>query len=398
MIRFGETISMKINNREFKEWTAEDLHEIIENEAYRENEYIDYKETFAILECQDKESRRRKQNEFRHDICSFANADGGYLVFGIKEVAGVPSEIKGIMISNTDKFELDRRNELSGILPIVPKTEFSFVCLSTGNYVVIIKITRGVHKPYLYKENESDNKFFVRRGNRKQAMSYMEIRDNFLHSNSFATELKRFRKERMLSYIEENPDTPFAIIHVIPEEFSNDVDTGLLYNEYKEKNIQFDNFFNGLCYGHVCPNVDGVCFIDYGYDYGLFLQLFNNGIVELFYKAEIRECQGDKWLWTPGILEKMKEVVVGTSGLFALREKHTTVYVCVTISGCKGLWGDSDWHTDYSAQVDRNEINCMPVEIQDIMDDEMVAEGINKCAMIVNYSVGRRNSKPIVGR
>lgn len=74
---------MKINNREFKEWAAEDLYEIIENESYRENEYIDYKETFAVPECQDKESKRRKQNEFRHDICSFANADGGYLVFGI---------------------------------------------------------------------------------------------------------------------------------------------------------------------------------------------------------------------------------------------------------------------------------------------------------------------------
>lgn len=123
---------MKINNKEFKEWIEEDLNEIIENESYRENEYVDYKETFAVLECQDKESKRRKQNEFRHDICSFANADGGYLIFGVKEIAGVPSEIKGIMISNTDKFELDRRNELSGILPVVPKIEFSFVKLSTG--------------------------------------------------------------------------------------------------------------------------------------------------------------------------------------------------------------------------------------------------------------------------
>lgn len=389
---------MKINNREFKEWTAEDLHEIIENEAYRENEYIDYKETFAILECQDKESRRRKQNEFRHDICSFANADGGYLVFGIKEAAGVPVEINGIIISDIDKFELDRRNELSGILPAVPKTEFSFVKLSTGNYVVIIKISRGVHKPYLYKENENDYKFFVRRGNRKQAMSYMEIRDSFLHSHSFAAELKRFRRERLLFYMEENPDTPFALIHVIPEEFSNDVDMGLLFNEYKEKRIQFDKYFNGLCYGHVCPNVDGVCFPDCGYDHNLFLQLFNNGIVELFYEADVRERNGNKWMSTPIILEKMKEAVVGTSGLFALKGKHTTVYICVTISGCKGLWSDSDFYTDYSAQVDRNEINCMPVEIQDITDAEMVNEGINKCAMIVNYSVGRRNNEPIAGR
>lgn len=97
-------------------------------------------------------------------------------------------------------------------------------------------------------------------------------------------------------------------------------------------------------------------------------------------------------------MEKMRDVVVDTRGLYALRGKHTAAYVCVTISGCKGLWRDSDFQTDYSAQVDRNEINCMPVEIQDIIDDDMVHEAINKCAMIVNYSVVGRNSKPITGR
>lgn len=168
---------MKINNKEFKDWEEDDLQEIIDNDAYRENEFIDYKETFAVLECQDKDSKRRKQSEFRHDICSFANADGGYLVFGVKEEMGVPSEIKGITVSNTDKFELDRRNELSGILPVIPNVEFSYVKLSNGNYVVALKIYRGVHKPCLFKENEDNYKFYLRRGNRKQAMSYMEIRD-----------------------------------------------------------------------------------------------------------------------------------------------------------------------------------------------------------------------------
>ena len=52
---------MKINNKEFKDWEEDDLQEIIDNDAYRENEFIDYKETFAVLECQDKDSKRRKQ-------------------------------------------------------------------------------------------------------------------------------------------------------------------------------------------------------------------------------------------------------------------------------------------------------------------------------------------------
>lgn len=46
---------MKINDKEFKDWTEGDLQEIIENDVYRENEFWDYKQTFAVLECQDKE-------------------------------------------------------------------------------------------------------------------------------------------------------------------------------------------------------------------------------------------------------------------------------------------------------------------------------------------------------
>ena len=38
--------------------------------------------------------------------------------------------------------------------------------------------------------------------------------------------------------------------------------------------------------GHTVPNVDGVCFPDYGYEHGDFLQLYNNGVTELFYWVE----------------------------------------------------------------------------------------------------------------
>lgn len=84
-------------------------------------------------------------------------------------------------------------------------------------------------------------------------------------------------------------------------------------------------------------------------------------------------------------------LTISAKELFALQERHTMAYICVTISGCKGLWSDSDFKTDYCAQVDRQEINCMPVEIHDITDDDMVEQAINTCAMIMNYSVGRKS-------
>ena len=38
---------MKINNKEFKDWTYDDLNVLLGNDAYRENSTIDYKINFS---------------------------------------------------------------------------------------------------------------------------------------------------------------------------------------------------------------------------------------------------------------------------------------------------------------------------------------------------------------
>ena len=50
---------MKINNKEFGEWTADDLQVLLSNDTYRENNFIDYKVNFAPLI--DKSNKKEKQ-------------------------------------------------------------------------------------------------------------------------------------------------------------------------------------------------------------------------------------------------------------------------------------------------------------------------------------------------
>lgn len=42
---------MKINNREFREWTADDLQVLLNNDAYRENNFVDYLEWSFAVSC-----------------------------------------------------------------------------------------------------------------------------------------------------------------------------------------------------------------------------------------------------------------------------------------------------------------------------------------------------------
>ena len=73
----------KINGKSFLECTEDDLKNLIDNPDFRENEYLDYKQNFAFLELPKGKERNEKIAEFKSDVCSFANADGGFLIFGI---------------------------------------------------------------------------------------------------------------------------------------------------------------------------------------------------------------------------------------------------------------------------------------------------------------------------
>ena len=88
----------RINGKSFIECTAEDLLTLIDNPDFRENEYIDYKQNFAFLELPKGKERNEKIAEFKSDVCSFANANGGFLILGVSDVEGCASELLGIEI------------------------------------------------------------------------------------------------------------------------------------------------------------------------------------------------------------------------------------------------------------------------------------------------------------
>ena len=386
---------MKINNKEFREWTADDLQVLLNNDAYRENNFIDYKVNFAPL--LDKNNKKEKQAEFRNDVCSFANADGGYIFFGIGESSGAASILAGISIPNIDRFELDRRNELQAIRPTVPEGDFSFIPIQDGKYVVVLYIQRGLYKPYITEEPEGQFHFYIRHGNKKQAMSYTEIRNGFLNAAMLSEDIKSFRKERLEEHITEMKK-PFALVQVIPATFRSDYVP--MYDMYREGKLDFDNLFNGMIRDRAVPNVDGVYFPDYSElrDFEK-LQIFNNGTVELKIDFEIREqnsksqqLKTERYLIIFDFVEELKKLIYGTSTMYQKLGRSTAMYVCVTIVGCKDLWNytANAYGANTPTKVDRNQIVCMPIEIRNIQDDQQVREGIENCIRMTKYSLGIR--------
>lgn len=271
---------MLINGKSYKQWTEEDLLVLLNNDDFREGQFLDYKRTFDFLEAKDKSQKANAKNELRNDVCSFANADGGDLVVGISEKEGLALSINPIGIDNIDKFELELRNALLSIQPATPPVDFSFISADNG-YVVVIHIEKGMFKPYITIENQTTFRFWVRRGNGKEPMRYSEISNNFLHAASLTNEIKRFRAERLSELIEDNPGK-FGVIHVIPATFTNPADFIPICDLCKAGKVPLPVQLNNYVRGRMLPNVDGVWFPseDGQRDFQI-LRLFNNGSVEL---------------------------------------------------------------------------------------------------------------------
>ena len=382
---------MTINNKSFKEWTADDVRNLINNEDFRENQFIDYKLTFDFLEATDKSQKTKGKDEFRNDICSFANADGGYLFFGISERNGVATKIVPILIKNIDSFELGLRNILLSIQPSTPNVEFGFIPVDDG-YVVVVHIEKSFLKPYLTVENQTTFRFFIRHGNRKDAMSYSEISNSFLHLASLSEEIKRFRAERLLELLEDST-AMFGVIQIIPATFTNPADCISIFDFWKLGKLPLSVQLNNHIRGKMLPNVDGVWFPseDGLRDFEI-LRIFNNGIVELKQNLCTQAYRGEEYLFSLDFFNAIEEIIEGTAEIYKALDRHSTVYVCTSIIGCKGYWNyDEDSFGRLAAsKVDRDRIVCSPLEIRDILDLKNVKEMIEECKKMTRYALGMK--------
>lgn len=80
--------------------TEKELQELIDNQV-REDKHLDYKEMLDVRQLSGKK-------EFCADVSSFANTDGGYLIYGMKKDTadvGLSSEVCGLQLEDPGKIE-----------------------------------------------------------------------------------------------------------------------------------------------------------------------------------------------------------------------------------------------------------------------------------------------------
>lgn len=386
-----------LNGKSFLDCNEEDLQELIDNPDYRENEYLDYKAAFAFLEMDKKNPERQgKIVEFRNDVCAFANAGGGYLIYGISDVKGMAKEIVGIEIpnNNTDKFELERKNNLAPIMPKMPSLQFGYIPLENGRFVVVIQIHRDDFTPYLHLENEMNYMAYKRVGNGKTPIGYVELKNMFNQSLSIENEIQAYRQRRIAYYrsqedTEDKRYSQFMLVHVIPDTF---IDSSYRKNMFilqrKNPRLSLGSIFNNGYNSQ--PNADGLRFPDYRETaVGL---LTNQGIAEYFAPLMETLYPSDKhpygyfpcdYHW-----EQIEKIVKKYISIMKSILETKRLFICISVLGCKGVTTNDSFERYYKGHIDRDTVLCVPISINDIDNETEVDNSIKWLKIEYYLSLG----------
>ncbi len=345
-------MELRINGKTMENWSLEEMQVIInESEMYRENEYIDYKKNFAFLECTDKDTKKKKKIEFCNDVCAFANSEDGYLFFGIEEERGEPKALIGTKIAdgNTDRFELDRRNELSWIQPIVPAIKFKFIPVEEKKYIVVLYVEKGMYAPYVCRKTDEAYSFYVRNGNHKRIMDYREVELMFKFANSLSKAIKEFVEERIDILRHHNLQNTYietkgiAVLHIVPDNFQSNIEISKMFYKEKNEKIRFSRIFEGFCNGRSMPFVDGLLYNNVEYNDGIQVRIYNNGIVELRLEVDKYVMPIDKlykeqkFLCVGEITEKFARFTRCYIDNYNVFTNAKRVYLCASIIDADGI-------------------------------------------------------------
>ncbi|KYF89960.1 hypothetical protein BE20_19115 [Sorangium cellulosum] len=205
-------------NKPFDQIERADIERLVAD-GVREGRYIDYK-----MELPKGSDGERK--EFARDVTSFANAAGGYIIYGVTEQkeggknTGVPASADGLPGVNADQEILRLESMLRGnIDPVIPGVRLKHIDGLQGS-IIVMSIPKSWAAPHMVAV-DTDSRFYSRGSAGKQPMDVREIRSAFLLSESVGTQIRRFRDERLGRIMAD--ETPVMlegprrlVLHVIP--------------------------------------------------------------------------------------------------------------------------------------------------------------------------------------
>jgi len=195
--------------------SALDIVNRLLNDKVAEKKTLDYKRDLPAATLDDRK-------EFLADVSSFANTEGGILLYGIGEKNGIPTTIEGLKAADLDAEQLRLQSMLlDGLQPRLPDPpEIEVLPNLEGHRLLVVRISRswlGPHRVVLGGHGH----FYGRVSSGKYRLDVAQLREAFLRSETLVERLKAFRVERALAVNQDQTPiqierTPTQVLHLVP--------------------------------------------------------------------------------------------------------------------------------------------------------------------------------------
>ena len=300
---------MSIDRGDFDAVSEPDLHELVTAQV-PEGLRVEYKlETYGNTDSE--------KREFLKDISALANSQGGHLILGMEETAGVATAVVGLGATDADA-ELLRVEQIArgGLEPRISGLRLKAIPLTAGGHAILLRVPRSWNPPHRVVAQGS-NRFFVRHSAGVHEPNVEELRTLFTESASALDQARQFRAKRLQEIRSGTGQRPLVsggriILHILPvASLSGAVAVDV------EQVRQQRTAFPTIGSTGMTPRYNYYGFINersgdenYGYT-----QIFRNGALEATKAKIIRERDGRRFI--PGlpleryIFEVFSQYIIG---------------------------------------------------------------------------------------
>jgi hypothetical protein len=305
-----------------------DLQNLVTNGVGESNQ-LDYKET---LPGGDDGSRK----EFLRDVSAMANANGGDLIYGVREQSigdtNAAAEVVGVEGVDVDARKLWMEDLIrTGIEPRLLGVGVHVVPVDDSKVVFVVRVPRSWNAPHAVNF-KGHWRFYSRHSAGNYPMDVTQLRDAVLSGATLTQRLEEFRLNRLAKVMADPALEPHAkiVIHLQPldsvrPEFKVDV-TKAVYERELLRTMTFEgsnpetrlNFDGVLAYHEKSEGI--------GY-----VQVFRNGVIETV-DARILDLERDGKPYVPARSFEMRSINAVYRRLLLLKQLGITSPVMLHMS------------------------------------------------------------------
>ena len=354
--------------------TEQEIKKLIE-EKVPEGMRLEYKKEIKFFNDQDKK-------ELLADICSFASAEGGTILYGIEDEkddsgknSGIPKRITGLKINIDEiKRSLDESIRKS-IEPTLIGIRIEERIID-GKTVLVLFIPVSSHPPHRVTF-KGKNEFWKRGNGLKYKIPIEELRSDFLKGSELSKRISEFRSERIMKIISNDTPVileagPKLVLHIIPVNFFDQIHAFENINQLKTTNLRPISTFE-RSYFSLSDRLNFEGYVSYdlieskSFSY---TQVFRNAVVEAVDSSAFLNEPNHKILF-----QGYEGDIVKALNLYCLiltkKSIDGSYVVFLSILGIKG------YGIKPPGTLPFNDINKTPIDRENLLLPDMYIEDIN---------------------